>query len=509
MSEAAEFRPEYAGSVREGVERALRPDAVVKWKPQGKVLERFVASRKFVKIIRGPLGSGKTTGTAFNVFQLICQQKANKMRERKSRVAVIRNTYPDLTNTTIRDWKAIVPDGAGVMTMGHPPEMKLDFDLPDGTRVLAEVIFVALDKPDDVKKLRGMQLTFAWVNEFKEVPKAIIDMLTGRVDRYPKPGYSNYVGVLGDSNAWDQDHYLEAWQEAINKGEMTDYEIFVQPPGVIKVNGKWEVNPGAENLSVLKPDYYQRQIAGKKEDWIKVNLGNEIGYAYDGKPVHGDYSDSYHCSPVVLTPVSGRVVRVGLDFGLTPAALFLQRQADGQWWAFDEIVCEDSSAEELATMLKAKVADWDAQVPGLSWMYRGDPAGDERVGTNKETAFIVLRANGVPAFPATSNDPTMRREAMDRPLTRTISGKPGMLVSPVCKMFRKGMAGAFCYKRVAIAGETERYRDVPDKNIYSHVCEAGEYALMDGGEHAVINARKGPAMQAAIHTQNNWDPYAM
>jgi hypothetical protein len=483
-------------------------NAVVKYKPQGAVLERYMASTKFVQIIRGPLGSGKTTGTAYKVFKLLCQQRASKEKIRRSRVAVIRNTYPDLTNTTIRDWRAVVPDGAGKMTMGHPPEMKLDFDLPDGTRVLAEVIFVALDKPDDVRKLRGMQLTFAWVNEFKEVPKAIIDMLTGRVDRYPRPGYSTYVGVIGDSNAWDQDHYLEKWQEAINDGEMEDYEIFVQPGAVLKRAGKWEVNPMAENLAVLKPDYYQRQIAGKKEDWIKVNLGNEIGYSYDGKPVHADYSDSYHTAPEILLPTSGRLVRVGMDFGLTPAALFWQRQADGQWWAFDELVCEDDSAAEFSTALKAMVADWDDKVPGLSWCYKGDPAGDERVQTDKNTVFQTLRANGIPAFPASTNDTSVRRDALDRPLTRTINGKPGLLVSPNCRTFRKGMAGAFQYKRVAIAGETERFRDVPDKNMFSHICEAAEYGLMDGGEHSVINAKRGPTLQNAIRPQkSDWSPF--
>lgn len=500
-------------TVARGVRQAVAersPDAVVRYKAQGLVLQMFMSSTKFVQVIRGPLGSGKTTGTAFKVFKLICQQKANQQGERKSRVAVVRNTYPDLTNTTIRDWRAVVPDGAGTMTMGHPPEMKLDFMLPDGTRVVAEVIFVALDKPDDVRKLRGMQLTFAWVNEFKEVPKPIIDMLTGRVDRYPRPGFSSWVGIVGDTNAWDSDHYLEQWAEAVRNGEMADYAFFVQPPAVIKVNGKWEVNPGAENLGVLKPDYYARQIAGKREDWIKVNLANEIGYAFDGKPVHPDYSDSYHCSPTLLVPTTGRVCRVGLDFGLTPAAALFQRQSDGQWWQFDEIALEDGDAEDLARELKAKVADWDAQVKGLSWVYRGDPSGDERQQTDSNTAFKVLRANGIPAHPASTNDPEIRRQALDRPLTRTIMGKPGFLISPNCKVSRKGLAGGFCYKRVPVAAGDDRYRDVPDKTIFSHVCEAGEYGLMDGGEHAVINPQGNKtAMQPAVQVKATWDPFSV
>lgn len=483
------------------------PNAVIRFRPPGPVAEAFMKSKKPFRIIRGPLGSGKTTATAIQVFKYICEQTASKAKVRTSRWVVVRNTYADLTNTTIRDWLSIVPDGAGVMTMGKPPEMKLDFDLPDGTTVKSEVIFLALDRPDDVRKLRGMQLTGAWVNEAKEIPKAIFDMLTGRIDRYPKPGYSSWVGVIGDTNAWDQDHPLEEWAEKIRQGDMPDYEFFVQPGAVRWVDVKWEVNPDAENLKVLHPEYYLRQIAGKKLDWIKVNLANEIGFSFDGKPVHPDYSDSMHCSPTILTP-RARLVRVGFDWGLTPAAAFLQRQEDGQWWQFDEIVTDDASTEELAVLVKNRIADWNARVPGLTWMFRGDPAGDKRQDGDKSTNFTIMRMNDIPAFPASTNDPVIRRDALDRPLTRLIGGKPGFLISPNCTITRKGLSGAFCYKRMQIAGE-DRFRDVPDKTIESHICEAVEYALMDGGEHAVINApmRTAPPVRQQAAQKPDWSPF--
>jgi len=62
-----------------------------------------------------------------------------------------------------------------------------------------------------------------------------------------------------------------------------------------------------------------------------------------------------------------------------------------------------------------------------------------------------------------------------------IDGKPGMIVSPNCTAFRKGMKGGFHYKRVQVAG-SERFHDKPDKNKYSHVCEAGEYMALVAGE---------------------------
>lgn len=40
--------------------------------------------------------------------------------------------------------------------------------------IYLEVMFRALDRADDVAKLLSLELTGAWVNEAKEVPKAII-----------------------------------------------------------------------------------------------------------------------------------------------------------------------------------------------------------------------------------------------------------------------------------------------------------------------------------------------
>jgi hypothetical protein len=481
--------------------------AVLRYRPQGKVLAEYLASAGFVQVIRGPLGSGKTTCSAAKLFRLICEQRPNKETGvRKSRWAAIRNTYPDLKNTTIRDWKAIVPENCGRFTMGAPPEHKLDFDLPDGTRVVAEVLFLALDNPDDVKKLRGLQLTGAWMNEGKEMPKAILDMLTGRVDRYPYPGFSTWVGILMDTNAWDDDHWLEELDKLRLKGELPGYEFFVQPAAVHKVKGKWEVNPEAENLKVLKPDYYQRQIAGKKEDWIRVNLENRIGISYDGKAVHPDYQEAIHLATDVLRPRPG-IVNVGLDFGLTPAATFWQKQPNGQWWGLEEIVEYSMGGVRFAEAIKARCSEMQARCGGgLTFVFKGDPSGDDRRDTDEGTYFQVLLRNKVPATPCSTNDPQIRRDALDRPLQRMVGGLPGMLVSPSMKTFRRGMAGAWCYKRIEVPGE-ERFKDVPDKGPYSHVCESAEYALMDAGEHGIVNApgaRNGTS--GSIVVRRDWDP---
>lgn len=466
----------------------------IRYQPQGETLERFHLARDAFEFVMGPVGSGKTGAFVLKVLKLICEQPAVKIGVdsknrpvmcRRSRWIITRNTYLDLADTTIRDWREIVPDSMGRFLNSKPPEHRLRFRLEDGTYVESDVIFLALDRPDHVKKLRGIQATGAWMNEAKEQPKAIFDMLTVRVGRHPRAADSPpyWSGVLGDYNAPDEDHWLFNLEQQWREGLLPDYAFFIQPGAVRKEGDHWIVNPNAENLHNLKEGYYERIIQGKSEAWIKVNIANQYGFVMDGKPVHPQYNDEIHCAKEILLPVPGGEVIVGLDFGLTPAAAFLQRNSVGRWIAFDEVVCEDMGAERFAEELHAKMAEYEKFK--LSYTFRGDPSGDERAETDEESAFRVLRTNKIPAMPASTNDAALRRSALERPLMRMITGKPGILISPKCKILRKGLAGGFCYKRVQVASD-ERFRDVPDKNKFSHVVEACEYALLEGGEKATL-----------------------
>jgi hypothetical protein len=473
----------------------------LRYRPHGEQLSAFGQSRQFMNIIRGPLASGKTKAAVFNIIKLASEQRPDENRVRKTRIAAVRNTYPDLNGTTIPEFREVLHPLMGQVVNGHPPTCKMNFALPDGTTVDSEILFMALDRDDDIRKFRGMQITFIWFNELRFIPVSVVREGLSRCDRFPTPGFSPFVGGLADTNAWDEDHWLEEYAQRAALNDLEGWAFFNQPPAVIRategdegvhrsINGTWwKVSPDAENLSVLGNQYYGRQIAGAKDDWIRVNLGNETGLSMDGKPVHPDYQESTHKATKELVPLPGIVIQVGMDFGLSPAAAFMQRQPNGRWHAFDEIVCEDMGAEKFANEIKLKVAEWRQRVGmDLHFAFRGDPSGDSRVGTDEGTVFKTLAAHGIVAVPASTNDVGVRRAALERPLTRMVAGGPGILFSPRCKTLRKGLKGGFQYKRVQVRGE--RYQDKPDKGPYSHICEAAEYALMDAGEHTIVNTSR-------------------
>ncbi len=460
-------------------------DISLNYRPAGETLRRFHLSEAFVRLIMGPLGSGKTTAACMEIYRRACEQAPDSRNVRRTRWVAIRSTYPELETTTMKSWEGIFDERFGRMVHGHPPTHNLSFRLPDKTCVEAEVIFLALDSPDAIKKILGMELTGAFLNEVRDVPKSIVDMLTGRVGRYPamRDGGPTWHGIIGDTNAPDQDHWYYGLAEETHP---EGWEFFRQPGAVFKSGDAWALNLKAENLPNLPPNYYRNQLAAKKDDWIKVYLANDYGFVMEGQPVYQEYFDSVHCQP--CDPVSGIDIELGLDFGLTPAAIFGQRLPMGRIQWFDELCAIRMGAKNFGMELKAKIR---RDYPGFHvGTITGDPAGEAEAQTDETTVFQILATVGVDAMPAITNDFTVRREAVAQPLSELVDGRPRLLLSPKCIITRKGMAGGYAYRRLRLANE-ERYQSKPDKNRYSHPCEAGQYLNLGMGEDRSVLESEG------------------
>lgn len=464
----------------------MTPSMEYVYRPQGEVIEQYILAKGQRTFIMGPLGSGKTNGSCWKVFRSMLEQAPDSLNFRKTRWVAVRNTYPDLMGTTVKDWLEMFGDLGRFTQSGlEPPTHRLQFLLPDGTTVMAEMVFLALDRPEHVRKLRGLQLTGGWLNEVKELPWAVVSMLDLRVGRYPQEVPPTWYGIIGDTNAPDTDHwyYTKAEEE-----RPAGWTFLRQPGGVTRESPDhpWVPNPAAENLVNLPPGYYARGAEGKDDDWIAVNLANEYGFVRAGKPVWPTYRDQFHCRPFDLIPGLG--LRLGLDFGLTPAAVIAQRTPMGQWRVHREIVTEDTGAIRFADAIKRTLNEHYPGVPILA--ITGDPAGDQRQAgdTDERSIFQLLAAQQILAEPAFTNDFSVRSEAVAACLGRVIDGQPGFLIHPQCKVTRKGLQGAYAFRRMQIVGE-ERYRDVPDKTRWSHPCEALQYLVMGGGEGQAITSR--------------------
>ena len=469
-----------------------RPAPGVHWYPPGPVARAFMNDDAFISGIKGPFGSGKSTTVVMKLIKNATKQPASPDGWKRRRTLIVRNTYPELRTTTMKTWHMWVPQHKGKWRDAGPPMHHL---IDPVTKLDWEIIFIALDRPDDVAKALGMELSDVWINEAREVPKAVLDALTGRVGRYPAmwQGGCYSPQILMDTNPCDTDHWWYVLAERDQSSEknrqliqsMLEAEDILRSKGLLRAdqplfrfhNQPSGRSPQAENLRNLRPGYYEFLMAGKDQDFIKVYVDGEYGFVMDGLPVFPEYKDSFHARDFPI--LAGLGFRIGLDFGLTPAATLSQRAGNGRWLVHDEYVSERMGITSFSLDFGKMLAE---KYPGIKLVsVRGDPSGDS-VTPEETTCFKILRANGFPtAEPAPTQDPTRRREGVAYLLRNVVDGEPAMAINRRCNTLRKGMAGGYHRRKLMIAG-TDRYADKPDKNKFSHVCEALEYDCVSGGE---------------------------
>jgi hypothetical protein len=441
----------------------------------GPVCAEYIKDRSFVSLIEGPVGSGKTVGSIMKGMAITMAQSPHE-GVRYSRGMILRATYPELKSTVIKSFQEWFPDQVAPIKWDSPITAHLDFWLPDKTRVKAEILFLALDRPEDVGKLKSLELTWAAISEMSESPKAVFDMCTQRVGRYPPQrwGGPTFYGVFGDTNFPDTDHWIyKTFEEERPEG----FKLYKQPGGLTDKGGVYVPDQSAENIKNLPGghEYYLRQIAGKAKEWIKVYACAQYGVVTTGKPVYSQYNDDIHVREI--KPYPDKPLLLGLDFG-HPAAVICQVSPTGQLRVYADLV-EDSTMgiQQFARdILKPFLAE---NFPNAKFQCVGDPAGVKRADSDEKTAFQILAAEGFVAMPAITNDPRARQEAVKKYLTKMVAdGQPGFLVSPKATYIRKGFLGGYHFKRVQIAGWDAQYRDVPNKNEYSHAHDALQYVAL-------------------------------
>jgi hypothetical protein len=442
----------------------------ISYDPPGPVAAAFHGSGAFVRGLMGPVGSGKSTACVMELFARSVEQYPDRQGVRRSRWLCIRNTYGELKSTTIKTVQEWLPNM--VFRWDAPIVGTLDFRLGDKTRVISEWLFISVDNPADTAKLRSLEVTGAWLNEASEIALGVFEMATQRVGRYPpkKSGQLAWSGVIWDSNPPHTDHWIYRLHET---EQVKGYEIYKQPPALLEDGQGYRINPDAENLKnhVIGGEYYLRQVHGKKKEWIDVFLRGQYGVITDGKAVYPEYSDEVHCKRV---DALGRLpIILGIDLGRTPAAVFCQVTPRGQFRVLDELYAEDMGIGSFVE---------DVVKPHIAQFYRefnivpvADPAGIAKE-SDERTAFDVMREHGIVAMPATTNRLTGRLEAVKRFLSRMIDGLPGFVIDPKCDRLRKGFIGLYYFRKLQINGE--RVKEVPEKNDYSHVHDALQYAAL-------------------------------
>lgn len=466
---------------------------------------RFMKSDSFGRLIAGPVGSGKTTACVFELFRRALEQEPAPDGIRYTRFAIVRQTLKQLRDTVLKD----VQDWLKHVATFKVSDMTIYVQFGD---VRSEWLLIPLDNPEDQARLLSLQLTGAWMSESIEMDVALISPLAGRCGRYPGAslGGCTWMGIIADTNMPSEG---STWHKLMTEPP-PDWGIFIQPGGMSEQaeNLEW-LTQTPETLKLPTTDerrrdqgrkYYERFIRSNSADWCKRYVHAQFGDDPSGSAVFREsFKRNWHVVDEV-EPVAGWPLVMGLDFGRDPCGIICQPDHRGRLLVLEEIIAEDIGLE-LQLQRAIRPVLMQERYIGKSIYVVGDPAGLQRSTLYEETSFDLIKRMGLNAFPAPTNDPDKRINAVESWLLGSRDGGPALLIDGTrCPVLVRALGGGYRYGKTK-AGQR---KPTPDKNSYSHIADAFQYACVaaHGGLTDMIATRlqRRSAPQASVVSPRGW-----
>jgi hypothetical protein len=447
------------------------------------VVSAYMQSQARYRWILGPFGSGKSVGSQVEIPRRAEMQRASILDgSKKTRIAVVRETMPQLRDTTMKTWFDWFPNGS----LGEYHGMTKTYHIKKNG-INCEVIFRALDDEKDVSNLLSIELTGAYLNEFRDIKRVIVEAIDGRLGRYPRmvDGGPTWIGMWGDSNMPDVGSY---WYNMLEKKDPEDgktpkengYVKFVQPTGMIRTApGTYVENPHAENLENLPAGYYKNLIQNKTEDYIRMYVMCEYGRSKGGKPIHPMFNRALHVAGQTITPNPANLLLISADFGLTPALVLKQQDALGRVQTFDSIATFDMGLERAIETKLLPLLRTPRYADCTDIFVTGDPSGERGADSDETSCVDIFRRykrKGLGKVKmAWSNSPVHRQGATDYFLSRLVGlGMPAYQIDPGAVELIEALEGAYMFKKY----KDGRPSNEVEKNDASHTGEANEYGDM-------------------------------
>jgi hypothetical protein len=449
---------------------------------------KFMKSQSFGRLIAGPVGSGKTTACIFELFRRACEQAPAPDGIRYTRFAIVRQTLKQLRDTVLKDITTWL-DGVASYKVS---ENTVHIQIGD---VRSEWILIPLDNLDDQRRLLSMQLTASWMSEAIEMDVGLVDSLAGRLGRYPSAqlGGCTWFGMIADTNFPSEGTEWHKFMESPSP----DFQIFKQPGGLEATaeNLNW-LTQTTETLKLPIDDpariaqgrtYYERLARGHGSDWVLRYVHAKYGNDPSGTAVFREsFNRGFHVVKD-LQPVSGHPIIIGQDFGRDPCSVICQMDHKGRLLVLEEVAAEDIGLEaHIERALRPAIMT--PRYLGKAVAMVGDPSGISKSSIYEETTFDTLKRMGFMAFPAPTNDIDPRLRAVEAFLLAQRDGGPAILFDEErCPTLIQAMAGGYRFAKTRSGARKPK----PDKNEFSHIADALQYACLSahGGMQGLFAKR--------------------
>jgi hypothetical protein len=419
-------------------------------------LKLFHESGAVYRCIVGPVGSGKTSGATMEVCYYLPMFCFKRHGIKKTRWVIVRNTYCELRDTTMKTVTEWFPDSTF-----RAQSNTLFIKYANGVEV--EILFRSCDRPQDVRKFKSLEITGYWIDESIEVASETKRMLKNRIGRYPQK--SPVKWGIETTNPPDVEHETYSqfkWLTPVpgpmpGKKPLENHVGFWQPP---REN---DVNLGAGYYNDLRASYRDAP------DWVDMYIDGKPGIIVKGKLVYVNFRRGIHVSeePLVWDGVSP-LVRGWDNTGNTPACLVTYFPTPGRWHILREFVTDRLGIVDFAKLV---VESCNQQFPGAKYTDYADPAGAAQFSRREGglTSNAELMAGVGIEVISSDNNFTARVQSVDQQLRLM----DGVLIDPSCTRYINGFMGGYCYPEIGTG--TGIYGEEPIKNRFSHIHDAGQY----------------------------------
>lgn len=476
--------------------------AIIEYTP-AKTVKDFIKHYRhgelFLDWIMGPVGSGKTTGIFMKlVYMAQLQAKSPVDGIRRSRCVIVRSTMPQLRDTTIKSFNYWFKDGQAGKWLATEKNFILRFG-----DVECEVLFRPLDTPDDVDRVLSLEVTFAILDEFVQIPQEIVEALSARCGRYPPEidgGCTNW-GMWGASNPGMESDWWYPMLEEEARDQLPEgveppenWQFFKQPSGF---------SDDAENIDKLpgKAAYYTNLQKGKTKHWIKQFIEVCWGYSQAGKPVYPMFEKDFHVPKrgVHLNPK--RTLLIGYDPGISGSGVVIGQydESCGRVLIAHELALADFAtdrmiSEKLKPLLRTHYPGWEVLVIP-------DPASASRSQSKTESSVIIELRKHFAVKENTDNTLESRIEPTQYYMMRLTGEGPALQIDPRCVHLIRALQGGYQYA-VSNAGDKN---ETPKKDKHSHIANAFEYLCREVRKGEQLSGRRlkqktAPSMTPAVNS---------
>lgn len=365
------------------------------------------------------------------LLRVACEQEPDpEDGVRRTRMLIVRNTFSQLKTTCL----------VSIMQMLRPIAEWRPSDSTVRIRfgdVESDWIMLPLDSDQNIQKLLSLELTFAWVSEAREIDPELVKNALSRCGRFPavSHGGATRYGLIAESNSFRTD---SPWYPLLEEELPANWEFFKQSGAM---------DPEADWLQYLPPDYYTDLIESNTPEWVDQYVHNNYGESLDGQAVYKhSYSRDFHVAKSTLTPIPTLPICVGMDFARWPAAVITQMDPRGRLLVLAELQHENLGVEAFTNEFVMPMLA-SSRFRACPHYIVGDPSGVSRSQIGEESVFDALRRLGLPAYPAMTNNIQPRLRAVEKFLLQQRDGAAAMLIDPSCEILIQGFQSRYRFKK--------------------------------------------------------------